>query len=55
VLATIGVVGQYLRHRLLGEPPYPDETSAAAIPEPLPALSAEQRPHPMDDTVRKKP
>jgi predicted PurR-regulated permease PerM len=55
VLATIGVVGRYLRHRLLGESPYPENVPAAVIPEPLPALSPEARPHPMDESVRKKP
>jgi hypothetical protein len=55
VLATIGVVGRYLRHRLLGESPYPEDVPPAGVTEPVPALLPEARPHPMDESVRKKP
>lgn len=55
VLATIGVTGRYLRHRLLGEAPYTEDVPPAMTPEPIPAISPEARPHPMDESLRKNP
>lgn len=58
VLATIGVIGRYVRHRLLGEAPFPSE-EVPAIPVPVPdpslASSPEPGPHPVDDPPGKKP
>ncbi len=34
LLATAGVVGRYIRHRMLGEPPFPDTSLEQIIPPP---------------------
>jgi predicted PurR-regulated permease PerM len=45
LLATLGVIGRYLRQRLLGQPAFEEEAPAsAAEPEPVPASQAESQP-----------
>jgi hypothetical protein len=54
LLATVSVVGRYVRRRLIGEPAPPTE-AAVPLPEPPPPLPLEVNPAAPSGTPGKQP